>query len=183
MADAIQNEDPEKAEQLRTIGKRFEMSISFADLYKQYDESAAIRKALRRDSSRWPKMAEVVDYVNVGTKFKMPKAADVGKILYRALVSDTEITFEDIDKFLVLLFKSLDKYRSSDIVDTSYRYYILKNISMLEFANDKAKGTFSTELLSNIKSLMYYIRVKESEFNAANSRELHKPKRSQRKRK
>ena len=84
---------------------------------------------------------------------------------------DNDLTEENVNKFLVLLYRSCSNLHKDELVDASYIYYLLKNISMLNYINDhssKAADTFSVELISNIKAMMYYIMAKEEEFYASN---------------
>ena len=76
-----------------------------------------------------------------------------------------------MEKFLVLLFSSLSNLHKDELVDAAYIYYLLKNITMLNYMNDssaKTANAFSVELISNIKALIYYITAKEEEFYASN---------------
>ena len=171
MADAIQDSDPERAEMLREVNRRFNYAINYRELKDQFDNKASIRKAIRRDYLKWIKMAELVNFINQDTEFKMPDAKMLGGILSKVLLEEenTDIEEADVFKFLVLVFKGIDKYRDqTNILNAAYVYYLLKNIMMLNYTNDKAKGSFSVELISNIKTMIYYIRVREAEFNALN---------------
>ena len=128
---------------------------------------------MRRDYLKWHKMAELVNFINQDTEFKMPDAKMLGGILSKVLLEEenTDIEEKDVFKFLVLVFKGIDKYRDqTNILNAAYIYYLLKNIMMLNYVNDKAKGSFSVELISNIKTMIYYIRVREAEFNALNNK-------------
>lgn len=184
MADAIESEDPEKAKMLRTIAQRFEWSITFDDIKNQYDNTTLIRKAVRRDYMKWHKMAEIVNYLIKDSKFKMPDATVVGTALLKVLLEEdgTDITEEDVCKFLVALYKGIDPYRENNIENTAYIYYLLKNIIMLSYTNEQAKGSFSAELISNIKTMIYYIRIRESEFNAINNNNVQSHKKGKRNR-
>lgn len=172
MADAIEKEDPEKAKMLREVAERFNWSITYSDMLKQYDESSAIRKAVRKKYKDWVKHAELVNFINKDTDFKMPDACSVGDILFNAIIKDTDndITEEEIAKFLTLLYKSIDKYRENTVVNASYIYYLLKNIMMISYTNEKTKTSFSGELIGNIKMVIYYIRSKEAANNAINNK-------------
>lgn len=173
MADAIRETDPERAEMLEEVNRRFNYAINYAELKEQFDNKASIRKAMRRDYLKWHKMAELVNFINQDTEFKMPDAKMLGGILSKVLLEEenTDIEEKDVFKFLVLVFKSIDKYRDqTNILNAAYIYYLLKNIMMLNYVNDKAKGSFSVELISNIKTMIYYIRVREAEFNALNNK-------------
>lgn len=182
MADAIEAEDPEKAKTLRTIAERFEWSISYEDIKTQYDNNTLIRKAVRRDYAKWHKLAEIVNYLIKDTKFKMPDATVAGTVLIKVLLEEngTDITEEDVCKFLTALYKGIDPYRENKIENMAYIYYMLKNIVMLSYTNEQAKGSFSAELISNIKTMIYYIRVRESEFNAINNKNMQQRKQGKR---
>lgn len=186
MADAIQDEDPERADMLRAVGRNFAFATTFEELRRQYDSTTLIRKAVRRDYEKWQRMADQVNFINQDTKFKMPDARVVVQVLTKVLLEEEDSDFSEADvfKFCALLFKGIDKYREDNIVNASYIYYLLKNITMLSYSNDKARGSYSAELISNIKTTIYYIRVKEAEFNALNksNKDDHRNKRSRRKR-
>ena len=58
-----------------------------------------------------------------------------------------------------------------NLLDAAYIYYVTKNISMLSYVDEdssKSADSFSVELISNIKALIYYLTMKEEEFNASN---------------
>lgn len=180
MADAIEKEDPEKAAMLRQIGERFKWSISYSDLKKQYLENSRVRKAVRRDYEKFNKYAEELNYRNKDTEFKMSDATTLYNVLLKIVAEDPELCEIDAMKFVTLLCKSTEIYNTKAVLDASYIYYLMKNIIMLSYTNDDTKSSFSAELISNIKVLMYFIRAKESEFNELNNSSEHKQKRSQR---
>jgi len=173
MAAAIRETDPKRADMLEEVLRRYNFAINYRELKEQFDTKTSIRKAMRRDYLKWHKMAELVNFINQDTEFKMPDAKMLGGILSKVLLEeeDSDFTEADVFKFLVLVFKGIDKYRDqSNILNAAYIYYLLKNIMMLNYTNDKAKGSFSVELISNIKTIIYYIRVREAEFNALNNK-------------
>lgn len=182
MADAIEEADPEKARTLRLIAERFDWSVSYDNIKEQYDNTTLIRKAARRDYDKWHKIAENLNFVIKNSKFKMPDAVAVGSVLIRVLLGedDTDITEVDVEKFLVVMYKSLINFKEDKVENMAYIYYTLKNISMLSYTNEQAKGSFSAELISNIKTMIYYIRARESEFNAINSENVQPKKRDKR---
>lgn len=188
MAAAIEKEDPEKAQMLRDVATRYEWARDFTFARKMYDEVTLIRKAVRRDFEKSARFADELNFMNKNSKFRMPDATTLRPILMKVLANDedNDITVGEVDKFLVLIFKSCDNLKKDELVDAAYIYYLLKNISMLSYINEnstKAADTFSAELISNIKTLIYYIRAKEAAFYANNQPAERKPKRSKRKRK
>lgn len=183
MAEAIEKEDPVKAKMLREIGYRFTNSITYTMLREFYESNSRARKTVRRDYEKVSKLASELNYANRDSDFKMPDASTLLDIVFKAVVNnDTELTDVDAAKFLTLVFKSIENFNKKEVLDASYIYYLIKNISMLSYINESAKSSFSAELINNIKIMMFYIRAKEREFNVDNTRSEHKQKRSKRER-
>lgn len=174
MADAIQEEDPEKAQMLRGIAKSYEKAVTFSFAKEQYDSVARIRKHVRRDYNDWNRFAKELNLGNEKTNFRMPDATTLEPIVCKVIwAEDTDITTDEIHKFLTLIFRHCANLDKNNVVDAAYIYYLLKNISMLAYINDDSRDnaeSFSAELISNIKTLIYYIRAKESEFNGNQSK-------------
>lgn len=172
MADAIEKEDPEKAKLLREIAVRYDWARDFTRMKEVYDTNTRIRRSVRKEFDKVIKYASELNYANEPSKFKMPDATTLRVILVKHLVNDDQtITMDMVDKFLTLLFRSCEELDNHAVLDAAYIYYLLKNITMLAYVNDdssQAAYTFSAELISNIKALMYYISAKEAEFNASN---------------
>lgn len=173
MADAIREEDPEKAEMLMEVAKRYEYSRDFSELKRMYDTTTRIRKLVRRDYSKWKRFAEELNLMNRDTKFRMTDAVSLYPILIKVIANDIDSDIDEVgvQKFMVLLCSSCFNLKKNELVDASYIYYLLKNISMLGYINDdssRSADTFSVELISNIKSMIYYILAKEEEFYASN---------------
>lgn len=172
MAAAIENEDPEKAQMLRNIAKSYEKSVNFSFAKEQYDTVSRIRKHVRRDYMDYIRFANELNMNNRKSKFRIPDATTIPPIVMKVILADdTEITQEDVAKFLTLIFRSCANLDNYNVDDASYIYYLLKNLSMLAYINDDTKSnaeSFSAELISNIKAMIYYIRAKEAEFNVNN---------------
>lgn len=173
MADAIENEDPEKARMLREVSDRFTWARTLEFAKKAFDENSRLRKLMRRDHSKYMRFAEELNFANRNTRFRMPDVTLIYPTLVKVINADedNDITEEEIQKFVTLIIKSCDNLNKEDTVDASYIYYLFKNISMLSYAKtreESAADAFSVELISNIKALIYYIRAKEAAFNANN---------------
>lgn len=186
MADAIEKEDPEKARMLRQVSAAYQNSISLQPLYDRYNEDSRTRKLMRRDWQNWNRFADEINFWNADTQFRINDARSIQPALVKTIVHDPEndVTEEEICKFIVLLNRTLLEYDPKEIVDAAYIYYCIKNLSMLAYV-DPAKTTsadsFSAELISNIKVLIYYIRSKEAQNNVVNDQPSNKKlKRSQR---
>lgn len=179
-----ENGEDDKADMILKISDRYNWAASFSEMRRMYDETARIRKAVRRDYDKYHRFCEELNYANQDTEFKISDATSLYFILVKAIVNedeDQDITEVDVMKFITLLCKSVDNLNMKEVLDAAYVYYLLKNIVMLSYTNDNAKSTFSVELINNIKVLIYYIRAKESEFDEArNPSEQHKQKRSKR---
>ena len=173
MADAIENEDPEKAKMLRDVSDRFTWARTLEFAKKAFDESSRLRKLMRRDHSKHMKFAEELNFANRNTPFRMPDVTLAYPTLVKVINADedNDITEEEIQKFMTLIIKSCDNLNKEDTIDAAYIYYLFKNISMLSYAKtreESAADAFSVELISNIKALIYYVRAKEAAFNANN---------------
>ena len=169
MADAIREEDPEKAEMLMSIAKRYDASRDFSEMRAVYDSTSRIRKLIRRDFGKWRRFAEELNLMNKNTRFRMADATSLYPILIKVIANDIDSDIDEIgvQKFMVLLCSSCFNLKKDDLVDASYIYYLLKNISMLGYVNDdssKGADSFSVELISNIKSIIYYIIACEDAF-------------------
>ena len=173
MADAIKEEDPAKAKMLLDVANQYEAARTYSKLKECFDTNSRVRKLVRRDADRWHRFGEELNFMNKDSKFRMPDACSLHPILLKVIANDpdNDLTEENVNKFLVLLYRSCSNLHKDELVDASYIYYLLKNISMLNYVNDhssKAADTFSVELISNIKAMMYYIMAKEEEFYASN---------------
>ena len=173
MADAIKDEDPAKAKMLLDVADQYEAARTYSKLKECFDTNSRVRKLVRRDADRWHRFGEELNFMNKDSKFRMPDACSLHPILLKVIANDpdNDLTEENVNKFLVLLYRSCSNLHKDELVDASYIYYLLKNISMLNYVNDhssKAADTFSVELISNIKAMMYYIMAKEEEFYASN---------------
>lgn len=173
MANAIKDEDPAKAEMLLSIADQYEAARDYSKMKETFDTNTRIRKLMRRDYSKWKRFAEELNYQNENSKFRMPDATTLYPILTKVITNDEDNDIDGIyvQKFLTLLFLSCSNLHKDELVDAAYIYYLLKNISMLNYINDssaKTANAFSVELISNIKSLIYYIMAKEEEFYASN---------------
>ena len=173
MADAIEKEDPVKAKMLRDIAVRYDWARDYSFARETYENTARIRKYVRKRYGEWKKFASEMNYANDESKFRMPDATTLYPILLKQISNDPEndITEEEVQKFLTLILTSCDNMDNKALLDAAYIYYLLKDITMLAYVNDQssqAADTFSAELISNIKALIYYIRAKEDEFYASN---------------
>ena len=173
MAEAIKDEDPEKAQMLLDIADQYAASRTYSKMKEIYDTNSRIRKVVRRDYDKWNKFGDELNVMNENSKFRVPDATSLHPILMKVIANDddNDLAEKDVNKFLTLLYRSCDNLHKDEIVDASYIYYLLKNISMLGYVNDssaKTADSFSAELISNIKAMMYYIMTKEEEFYASN---------------
>ena len=174
MAEEIRKTDPDKADMLMKVCDQYNNAFLFSRLRNLYDSNARIRKAVRKNYKieNINKLCANVNYFNGKTQFKMPDTTTLLGILTNLLKDDKEIYPADICKFVTLILESISYLNLDDIIDTTYMYYLLKNISMLSYVGD-AKSNFSAELISNIRVTMYYIRIREDEFDARNSVHMH----------
>ena len=182
MADAIEKEDPEKAKLLREIAVRYDWARDYSKLQEVYDTNTRIRRSVRKEYDKWRKFAEELNYANRDSKFRMPDATTLQIILVKHIANDDscDITEDQVNKFLTLLYRSCEELNNYDILDAAYMYYLLKNITMMSYVNDDSSqiaDSFSAELISNIKALIYYISAKEEEFHASNQPRKRKAKR------
>lgn len=182
MADAIEKEDPEKAKLLRDIAVRYDWARDFSKLQEVYDMNTRIRRSVRKEYDKWRKFAEELNYANRDSKFRMPDATTLQIILVKHITNDDscDIAEDQVNKFLTLLYRSCEELDNNGLLDAAYMYYLLKNITMLSYVNDDSSqiaDSFSAELISNIKALIYYISAKEEEFYASNQPRQRKAKR------
>lgn len=173
MAAAIEKEDPAKAKTLLSIADQYEAARNYSKLKEHFDTNARTRKLMRRDWDKLKRFADECNFQNQNSKFRIPDATTLYPILTKVITNDEDNDIDDkqVKKFLVLLFSSLANLHKDELVDAAYIYYLLKNITMLNYMNDssaKTANAFSVELISNIKALIYYITAKEEEFYASN---------------
>ena len=83
-------------------------------------------------------------------------------------IKGMNITRLDVDKFCIALCKSCENYNPTDLVQSTYVYYLTKNIIVLG-TTQEAKTLFAAELISNICDTIAFIRDKEAEFNGNSS--------------
>lgn len=173
MADAIEKEDPTKAKMLRDIAVRYDWARDYSFTRDMYESTARYRKYVRKNYTKWKEYADNLNYANNDSKFRMPDATTLYPILIKQIANDDEndIMAFEVEKFLTLILSTCDNLNNHDVLDAAYIYYLLKDITMLSYVNEdssQAADTFSAELISNIKALIYYIRAKEVEFDASN---------------
>lgn len=173
MANAIKNENPEKAKMLMDIGERYTWAKTYSYMRDKYEELARIRKYVRKQYGDVQKRAENVNYMNRDSSFRMPDATILYPILIKKIANDPDNDIDEVgvQKFLTLLFSTIEDMDAHNLLDAAYIYYVTKNISMLSYVDEdssKSADSFSVELISNIKALIYYLTMKEEEFNASN---------------
>lgn len=185
MAEKIREEDPEKAKALMQICTEYNNAFLYTRMRWLYDTHASVRKEVRKRYSieDIKKKCDTVNTINERTKFKMPDCSTLLGILSNLFKDDKELYPSDICKFVTLMLESLFYTDTHSVVDNSYMYYLFKNISMLSYLGDK-RSDFSAQLISNIKIMIFYIRIKEEEVNGRDSSRQSKSmhKRSDKKR-
>lgn len=164
MAAEIRKTDPEKADLLMKVCDQYNNAFLFSKLREMYDTKAPLRKAVRKkyQLDEIKKRAANVNYFNDKTQFKMPDCTPLLGVLSNIFEKDKDIWPADVMKFITLLLESISYLNLDELLDASYAYYLLKNISMLSYLGDKLSD-FSAELISNIKITMFYIRIREDE--------------------
>ena len=194
MIENIKDEEPEKAELLRRVSESFKKSYTFSMAKEKYEQSNALRKAVRRvgrDEKLLKRSLNELNYKNEKSNFKFNDATEMPEVLHLILIEepekifdlhkdekdlipehvkrilDMQITSLDIDKFCIFISKSCEELNAKDIVDASYMYYMIKNIVVLRHTQE-AKTDFAVELINNICDCITYLRNKEAEFYAAN---------------
>lgn len=193
MIENIKDEEPEKAELLRRVSESFKKSYTFEMAKEKYEQSTALRKAVRRigrdDDKLLKRTFNEFNYKNEKSNFKFNDATEMPDVLYHILeveperifeeykndrdnmpdhikkIIDLQVTSLDINKFCMLITKSCEELDAKDIVDASYMYYLIKNIVVLKHTQE-AKTDFAVELINNICDTMAYLRNKEAEFYA-----------------
>jgi len=175
MAEEIRKTDPEKADLLLKVCDQYNNAFLFSKLRDMYDEKSGLRKSVRKkyQPSDIDTYCRRVNYYNDKTKFKMPDATPILGIVSNLFERDKNIYPSDVAKFTTLLLEAISYLNLDDLLDAAFAYYLLKNVSMLSYVGDKLSD-FSAELISNIKITIYYIRIREDEFNERNSSDLSK---------
>lgn len=168
MADAIEKEDPKKAQLLRDIADRYRWSRNFTLMYQEFDSNARTRKLMRRDHEDWMRCCDEVNFRNADTKFRMNDCRSIAPTLWKAIANakDNDITMDEVNKFVVLFCRTIITLDPKELVDAAYIYYAIKHMTMLAYRDptkSEAADSFSAELISNIKTLIYYIRAKEAD--------------------
>ena len=186
LAEKYAERDPEKAAMLLKVRDQYNSAFLFDRLRQFYDTNASIRKAVRKnwDHKDVARLAANANYYNSMTKFKMPDCTAIPGIIanmmeIRGYSKQDPTNLMMINKFCVLMFASAPYLDLHDLLDASFYYYMIKNISMLAYVGEKLSD-FSEELISNINITIGYIAYREAESQHANQSNKHKPKRSQR---
>ena len=164
-ADKLQEQYPEKAEMLRQVSKTFTETYKFTRLKDCLANDPKVMRKLRRSKTLYKRYCDEFNYKNKDSQYKINDIYMVGKVLNKVLPSD--ILVDDIYKFVTLFCKTCEDLNPNDVVDCAYMYYFIKNIIMLEYA-DEAKTEFSKELISNIINMINEINeaeLKEEENN------------------
>lgn len=166
IVDEIRKEDPEKADMLMEVCDQYNNAFLFSRLRNAYDTNSRLRKAVRKNYKleNVKKLCANVNYFNSKSKFKVPDTVPLVGVLSNIFEKDDNIFPSDICKFMTLLLESISYLNLDDIIDTTYMYYLIKNISMLSYLGDKMSD-FSAELISNIRITIYYIRIREEELH------------------
>lgn len=173
----------EKADKLEQVKQSFDDAYDLHLLKEKYNSVTRIRKAVRRDyCTNVKRYCDDLNYANKKTKFIMNDANLLGHALYKVFIEDrltdnTDITINDIEKFIILLCMSLEGLDREDLPQAAYIYYLIKNIIILQHT-EESKTDFSIKLINNIKNIIYYIREEEAKFNEQHIRVQHKQKRS-----
>ena len=190
--ERIKDEFPEKADILIQVKHAFQDSYNYTRMKCDYCAHSRIRKTIRRWESEYSRTLDKFNYMNEKTNFKMNDVYNVPTVLEQILIDDPwamvemyindgkkelpelckmitqmDITIEDIRKFTILLCKHCENLDPTNVVDASYMYYLVRNIIALRHTSE-AKTDFSVQLINNICSVITYIRDKESEFNESN---------------
>ena len=171
-ADKLQEQFPEKAEMLRQISKTFTETYKFNRLKDCLTNDSKVMRKLRRVSSLYKRYCDDFNYKNKDSQYKINDVYMIGKVLTKVLPEN--ITEDDIKKFVALFCRTCEDLNPNNVIDCAYMYYFIKNIIMLEFA-DEVKTEFSKELIENIIQMIMDIR-KAEEDNANNNPDLKKPK-------
>jgi hypothetical protein len=128
---------------------------------------------MRRDCADPFKYCDEYNFRNDKSKFKMPDCNAICPALEKVFISEVDpgsraealkATKEDLNKFIILFCRTSMNMNPNELLDASYMYYALKNITMLNLTNE-SKTPFAAELISNICDIIEFIRAKEAEFN------------------
>lgn len=191
MIEQIKEIDPNKASMLEAVKDRFNDSYTYSFAKKEYESNARLRKFIRKRVDNVGRLLDEFNFRNEKSNFKMNDVREIPIILVDILIEeptkmynccirdkaevpeltkrliDMKITETDIHKFCILICKSCENLNPRDVIDSSYMYYMMKNIIVLKHTNE-AKTDFSVELINNICDTIAFIRDKEAEFNEAN---------------
>lgn len=170
IANTIKDEDPEKAQSLYKMSDVAERAYTFVDAIRAYNSSGQFKKIVRKataDSAR--KYLHNIDISLSNSSIEIENstsATTIPDILCDILINNVEpdsraaqlcITHDDVYKFSTLIsYLSLFK-DFNNVFDVSYIYYMIRNLIMLKFSNDK-KTEFTINLINNICNVIEEIR-------------------------
>ena len=175
--EKYKDEEPEKAALLQKVKDAFDAAYSLSRVKDHYMNNSRTRKLMRRDHTKYMSFCNEVNLKNERTDFMLPDARGIHIALSKVLLEDVpvdpedkinklKITDVDVNKFTVLICRSLDGLYASSTIDAAYIYYLLKNITMLNLVNEN-RTPFALELINNICDVIEFVREKEAEFNAS----------------
>ena len=161
-ANRIESVDPEKAEMLRNISK------VFTDTYMMSTMKNALNNRKNRqfikDTSKYSKICRSFNSKYEKSQFKINNVLLLFEVLNRRFADNTEITENDIMRFVMLFCRECEMKDSNNILDHVFMYYTIQNILMLDYANaTEESNIFTKQLLSNIVDVIILIKEKITE--------------------
>lgn len=149
--EEIRKENPEKAKTIEEIKQAFDDAESFTRV-REYIKNTSIKK-LKKAANRYD--GEVI-YFNKRVSSAELKIPNIGKLLPIIKAALPELEESQIKLFIVAISKSCYSLDPTNIIDISYIYKLISNITAYEFSSF-FDSEDSKKIFENIKSVMLEI--------------------------
>lgn len=141
----------EQAKALRGISEEYVNATSFSTINYLIDSEDPIVNKLRKDIKKIKRLYTDFNYKYSKTNYKVDNIALAETVLKRNL---TEVTEEQILKFMALFCKSTVEMNPANPGEHTYMYYTLKTILSLDFLNDVEKrNALKDRLIATLSKL------------------------------
>jgi hypothetical protein len=146
-------EDPEKKERLQNILNNIDDAYSLTSL-KEFAKKCKIKKF---DLEKPKRYYEVFTAKYSNSKYDAFSLNMIKPILIRHLPDYTE---QDIEAFLIAFCKQVQNYKSDDILQHSYMYFVTYNIALIDINTSDNTKPVSDKFIDNIKEVIENLKVR-----------------------
>lgn len=129
LAEAREQEEPEKAQELRNIADNYKDAKTYKTIKELVDTNAKVTRKLDREVKRFKQYIRDFHYkYEKNTRFKI----DSLELVLKVLVRHTKLSEEQCIKFLIMFCRIALNMTPNNVADHTYMYYTLKTITMLD---------------------------------------------------